>query len=68
MKEEEFFRKRFFELTSHLPKKENVNFIESKIIKEKKSKKSDDKNLGNINNKFIWLKYKEIRMLFPLFL
>ncbi len=59
MKEEEFFRKRFFELTSHLPKKEKVNFIESKIIKEKKSKKSDDKNLENINNKFIWLKYKE---------
>ena len=39
MKEEEFFRKRFFELTSHLPKKEKVNFIESKIIKEKNLKK-----------------------------
>ena len=44
MKEEEFFRKRFFELSSHLPKKENINFIESRIEKNSQSKRSENKN------------------------
>jgi len=34
MKEEEFFRKRFLEIFSHLPKSEKDNFIESRIKKE----------------------------------
>ena len=38
IKKEEFFRKRFFELSSHLPKKEEVNFIESRIKKQSKFK------------------------------
>ena len=29
--EEDFFRKRFFEIVPNLPKKEEVNFVESRI-------------------------------------
>ena len=59
MKEEEFFRKRFFELSSHLPKKEKVNFIESRIENNPQSKRSENKNFQNNRNNFIWLKCKE---------
>ena len=59
MKEGEFFRKRFFELSSHLPKEEKVNFIESRIEKNSLSNRSENQNFQNKRNNFIWLKYKE---------
>ena len=59
LKEEDYFRKRYYELTNELPPKKEVNFLKTKIVPNKNKKEIDAKLDPYINEKFYWLKYKE---------
>ena len=59
LKEEEFYRKRYYELTNQLPPKKEINFIKTKIVPHKNKKENEIKLDINIDKNFNWLKYKD---------
>ncbi len=59
LKEEEFYRNRYYELTNELPPKNEKKFIKTKLVPKKDKKDNEIKLDKNIDKTFNWLKYKE---------
>ena len=59
LKEEEFYRSRYYELTNELLPKKEIKFIKTKLVPKTNKKDNEIKLVKNIDKTFNWLKYKE---------
>ncbi len=67
LKEEEFYRNRYYEITKELIPKKGIKFIKAKLVPKKNKKDNEIKLDINIDKTFNWLKYKDNSCLYDVF-